>query len=305
MSAATVPEPAAIPAGAPAAMPAGIPAELTAAVAPKAGRENFPVAPRFLPPALRRDLTAIYGFARLVDDIGDEAPGSPAERERLLDLVDADLDRIAAGSLPQHPLLRQLVPTVTAHRLPLLPFRRLVEANRVDQRVTRYRTFDDLAAYCRLSANPVGHLVLGVFDAATPARLARSDDVCTALQLAEHWQDVAEDLARGRIYLPLEDLAAHGIDERDLATAPASDAVRRLMAFQVRRARRMLDEGAPLVATLAGPARVAVAAFVAGGRAALGAIAAADFDVLSATRRAGRLRLAREVVRALRTGGPR
>jgi squalene synthase HpnC len=277
-----------------------IPDALAAAVPAKAGAENFPVAPRFLPAVVRRDLTAIYAFARLVDDLGDEAAGGPAERERLLDLVDADIDALYAGRSPRLPLLRPLAVTIAAHDLPADPFRRLVAANRQDQRVSRYPTYADLAAYCELSANPVGALVLGVFDAVTPERLAQSDAVCTGLQLVEHWQDVAEDLARGRIYLPLEDLAAFGVDEADLAVAPAGDAVRRLMAFETARARRLLDAGLPLVASLRGTARLAVAAFVAGGRAALRAIEAADFDVLSATRRPAKPRAVAEAVAVLR-----
>ena len=276
-----------------------LPADLVAAVPGKAAAENFPVAPRFLPAALRRDLTALYGFARLVDDLGDEAVGGPAERERLLDLVDADLDAIYAGGQPAQPALGALVPTIRAHQLPAEPFRKLVQANRVDQRVARYPSYADLAAYCELSANPVGALVLGVFEAATPERLAWSDSVCTGLQLVEHWQDVAEDLARGRVYLPQEDLAAFGVTEADLAVPPAADRVRRLMAFEARRAAELLDAGAPLVGSLRGTARLAVAAFLAGGRAALAAIEAADYDVLSATRRPTKRRLAGELVRAL------
>jgi squalene synthase HpnC len=280
--------------------PRAIADAIAAAVPAKAGAENFPVAPRFLPAVVRRDLTAVYAFARLVDDLGDEAAGGPVERERLLDLVDADIDALYAGRSPRLPLLRPLAATIAAHDLPPDPFRRLVAANRQDQRVTRYPTYADLAAYCELSANPVGALVLGVFDAVTPERLAQSDAVCTGLQLVEHWQDVAEDLARGRIYLPLEDLAAFGVDEADLAVAPAGDSVRRLMAFETARARRLLDAGLPLVASLRGTARLAVAGFAAGGRAALRAIESADFDVLSATRRPAKPRLVTETVAVLR-----
>jgi squalene synthase HpnC len=279
--------------------PAALVGEPATAVLAKAAAENFPVALRLLPAAIRRDLMAIYGFARLVDDIGDERSGSAADRERLLDAVDADLDTIYAGGQPRHSLLAALVPTVSTHALPAEPFRRLVLANRVDQRISRYSSFTDLMSYCELSANPVGRLVLGVFDAATPQRVAWSDDICTALQLAEHWQDVAEDLDRGRIYLPQEDLAAFGVSEADLVAAPAADRVRRLLAFEVRRARALLDRGSPLVASLSGPARIAVAGYVGGGRAALDAITAADFDVLSATRKASRPAVALASVRTL------
>jgi squalene synthase HpnC len=262
------------------------------AVLAKAAHENFPVALRLLPRPLRRHLMAIYGFARLVDDLGDEAPGDRLAR---LDAIDADLDRIYRGRSPAHPLLAELAITVGAFDVPPEPLRRLVQANRQDQKVSRYRDLDELVGYCELSANPVGHLVLYVFGAATPPRLALSDSICTGLQLVEHWQDVAEDLSRDRIYLPQEDLARFGVDERDLAAPSAGEPVRRLMEFEVSRARTMLSEGAPLIATLHGWARLSVAGFLAGGRAALAAIVAAEYDVLSYSPKPKRRRLAREL----------
>jgi squalene synthase HpnC len=262
------------------------------AVLAKAAHENFPVALRLLPRSFRRHLMAIYGFARLVDDLGDEAPGDRLAR---LDAIDADLDRIYRGRSPAHPLLAELAITVGAFDVPPEPLRRLVQANRQDQKVSRYRDLDELVGYCELSANPVGHLVLYVFGAATPPRLALSDSICTGLQLVEHWQDVAEDLSRDRIYLPQEDLARFGVDERDLAAPSAGEPVRRLMEFEVSRARTMLSEGAPLIATLHGWARLPVAGFLAGGRAALAAIVAAEYDVLSYSPKPKRRRLAREL----------
>ncbi len=262
------------------------------AVLAKAAHENFPVALRLLPRAVRRHLLAVYGFARLVDDLGDEAPG---DRSAQLDRVEADVDRIYQGRDPRHPLLRELATTVRTFDVPPEPLRRLVQANRQDQTVSRYRRFEDLAGYCELSANPVGHLVLYVFRSATPERLELSDAVCTGLQLVEHWQDVAEDLARGRVYLPQEDMARFGVDEGDLAAPSAGEPVRRLIEFEVARARELFDEGAPLVATLHGWARLAVAGFLAGGRAALAAIVAAQYDVLSQSPKPTRRRLAREL----------
>ncbi|HVX43599.1 MAG TPA: squalene synthase HpnC, partial [Mycobacteriales bacterium] len=236
----------------------------------KSGLENFPVASRLLPARWRRHLLALYGFARLVDDVGDEAPG---DRMALLDAIDTDLDRVVGAGTPHLSVLRTLEPTVRECRLPLDPFHRLVEANRRDQVVHRYQTYEQLADYCTLSANPVGHLVLGIFGAADPERVALSDRVCTALQLVEHWQDVAEDIGNDRIYLPAEDLRRFGVTEDDLRADHAGRAVRRLLAFQVARAQALLSTGAPLVGMLSGPARVAVAGFVAGGQAALDAIA--------------------------------
>ncbi|HEX8930131.1 MAG TPA: squalene synthase HpnC [Actinomycetota bacterium] len=258
----------------------------------KSAHENFPVALRLLPRATRRHLMAIYGFARLVDDIGDEASG---DRLAQLDAVDAEIDRIYRGEAPGHPLLAELAGTVRVFGIPERPLRRLVQANRQDQAVRRYADLDALVGYCELSANPVGHLVLYVFEAATPERMELSDRICTGLQLVEHWQDVAEDFARDRIYLPQEDLAAFGVSERDLAAPSAGAPLRKLMEFEVSRAGGMLSAGAPLVATLHGWARLAVAGFVAGGRAALAAIVAAEYDVLSCSPKPTRRRLAREL----------
>jgi squalene synthase HpnC len=186
--------------------------------------------------------------------------------------------------------------------IPAQPFHDLIAANRQDQVVSRYPTFGDLEDYCRLSANPVGRIVLHVFGVATPEREALSDRVCTALQLAEHWQDVAEDLRAGRIYLPQEDMERFGCTEGDLAAPRATGRVRALMAFEERRARDLLDTGAPIVGTLHGAARLAVAGYVAGGRAALAVIAASGHDVLRATPRPGKARVAAEMVRAYATG---
>jgi squalene synthase HpnC len=257
----------------------------------RAAGENFSVASILLGRETRAHLQAIYGYARLVDEIGDAVPG---DRLALLAAFEADLARIFDGpGPPVDPVLRRLEPTVVSLRLPRGPFERLIAANRRDQEHLAYRTHEELLAYCDLSANPVGELVLHVFGAASPDRIALSDRVCTALQLAEHWQDVAEDYRAGRIYLPAEDLARFGVAPTALAGAVATAPLRRLLAFEVTRASRLLDEGAPLVGRLQGRARLAVAGYVGGGRAALAAIATADYDVLAGAPRAGRARRAR------------
>jgi squalene synthase HpnC len=261
----------------------------------QAATENFPVALRVLGPRTARDLMAIYGFARLVDDIGDEADG---DRLAQLDRVDAQLDELAAGREPADPLLRALAATVAARSLPLEPLRRLVAANRQDQVVSRYRTFDELLGYCRLSADPVGELVLGVFGLAPGERIALSNRICSALQITEHLQDVAEDYARGRVYLPQEDLRACGCPEADLGAASASPALRKVVSLQARRARTLFDAGAPLVSGLPVRARIAVSGFLAGGRSALRALEQGGFDVCQAAPRAGRVRLARAAAAA-------
>jgi squalene synthase HpnC len=301
------------------------------AAAAQASGENFPVALRLLPGRYRRRLEAVYGFARAVDDMGDEAP--PDERAQLLDELEADLGRLyqfqdpalreapaqaspaqaspaqdgapaagLPGDGPRIGVVRALAAVVGECGVPQQVFADLIRANRQDQVVTRYPAFSDLAGYCELSANPVGRIVLYIFGAATPERMILSDRVCTALQLAEHWQDVAEDYRAGRIYLPAEDMERFGCAETDLAAPSAGPHLRALMAFEVERAGRLLDEGAPLVGNLRGSARVAVAGYVAGGRAALAAITAAGHDVLRATHKPRRGRLAREMLRAYAAG---
>jgi squalene synthase HpnC len=265
----------------------------------KARSENFPVALWFLPKQLRADLLAIYGYARFVDDIGDETAVESNVRLAMLDLVNADVTTLFAGSDPSLPAVAALTAGVRAGRVTETPLRRLIEANRLDQRADRYETFDDLRHYCTLSADPVGRLVLDALGLATPDRIELSDKVCTALQLAEHWQDVAEDLGRGRVYLPQEDLRRFAVRDDDLRAPHASSAVKTLMAFEVARARDLLREGEPLVAMVPGRGRLAIAGFVAGGRAALHAITAADFDVLAATPKPTKQRTLREAVSVL------
>ncbi|MFD5398529.1 squalene synthase HpnC [Streptomyces sp. NPDC127097] len=285
----------------------------------QAAHENFPVAPFFLPRAWRTDLMAVYGFARLVDDIGDGdlAPGGGDavllglergqhdDRPALLDALEADLHRVFSDRAPgpRHPLLRRLGPTVRRCALTPEPFLRLIEANRQDQRVSRYGTYDDLAAYCELSANPVGRLVLGITGTASPERIRRSDAVCTALQIVEHVQDVAEDLGRDRIYLPAEDMKRFGVTEADLAAPSGGASVRALIAYEAERARDLLSEGTPLVGSVHGRLKLLLAGFVAGGRAALQAVAAADHDVLPGPPKPTKLSLLREVRATLRREG--
>ncbi|MFG2397158.1 squalene synthase HpnC [Streptomyces lydicus] len=291
----------------------------TRTVLDQAAHENFPVAPFFLPRAWRADLMAAYGFARLVDDIGDGdlAPGGGDavllgldraqydDRPALLDALEADLWRVFSDRAPgpKHPLMRRLGPTVRRCELTPEPFLGLIEANRQDQRISRYATYDDLAAYCELSANPVGRLVLGITGTSSPERIRRSDAVCTALQIVEHIQDVAEDLGRDRVYLPAEDLKRFGVTEADLAAPSGGASVRALIAFEAERARELLNEGTPLVGSVHGRLKLLLAGFVAGGRAALQAVAAAEHDVLPGPPKPTKLSLLREVAATLRREG--
>ena len=275
-------------------------------VVANASGENFPVALRVLPQRYRRHLTNLYFFARLTDDLGDEARASTDDvttlRLALLDELAADVTRIYEGGTPGSPVMRAMAETVRDCQVPARPLLDLIQANRQDQQVTRYRTFAELAQYCELSANPVGQVVLYIFGAATPERLALSDRICTALQLAEHWQDVAEDLALGRIYLPAEDLERYAVTEADLAQPSAGANVKKLMRFETDRAAGLLDEGAPLVGTLRGAARLAVAGYLAGGRAALAGIRKQKYDVLSAQSKPAKPRMAAELARAYARG---
>ncbi len=281
------------PPGAPAAgVPSHVVSELdriAAAGAHKITTENFPVAMRVLPRHVRDHLVRAYGYARFVDDVGDRAAG---DRLALLDAIDRDVQALPGGAAVLAPV-RGLMPLVRERGLALEPLRDLIEANRRDQQVSRYETFDDLLDYCRLSAAPIGRIVLtlaGVHDATA---VARSDEVCAALQILEHCQDVGEDAAAGRVYLPARDLRAAGVPDNDLRARATTPELRRVVAAQVTRSVRLLAAGGPLVRQLHGWARLAVLGYVAGGRATAAALTAAHYDVLARHVAAGKLRTAR------------
>ena len=261
----------------------------------RAGGENFPVAPRWLAVPHRAHLLAIYGFARLTDELGDAAPGN---RLAALDWLEHELDA-AYEREPEHPLMRELAATIAECNLPREPFLRLIEANRSDQHVRSYERWSDLMDYCALSANPVGELVLGVFELATTERIRQSDAVCSALQVIEHCQDIREDLARGRVYLPLEDLARHGCNLDDIEAERVSPGLRGVLSLECTRASALLDQGGPLIDSMRGWSRIAVAGYVGGGRAALSALAGADFEVLALTPRPSLRRKIGSILRAL------
>jgi squalene synthase HpnC len=258
--------------------------------------ENFPVSLRVLPVALRQDLEAVYDVVRVIDDLGDEAPG---DRLALLDSFAEDQHRAFEGGRPQWDVLRRLVPTIRRRSLSEQPLLQLIEANRVDQRICRYDSFDDLVGYCRLSAVPIGRLVLRIFGYAGPELAALSDDVCIALQILEHCQDVAEDYRRGRIYLPLQDLASFGVLPEELAGRSASPQLRALINHQVDRCEQLLDSGDRLVGRLHGWARLAIAGYAAGGRATATALRRSGGDVLSTVPKPSRARTAWYAVRIL------
>jgi squalene synthase HpnC len=256
--------------------------------------ENFPVASRLLPGRLRRDLRAVYDVARTIDSLGDEMPG---DRLALLDEFEADLRLVWTSGEPHRAILQRLVPTVRERHVSTEPFLDLIDANRLDQTRSCYPTWTDLRGYCALSADPVGRIVLEILGAAEPDRLALSAKVCTALQLLEHCQDVGEDRRRGRTYLPIADLQIYGVDFDDLDAASTGPRVRALVAHEVARAERLLGSGRPLVRSLRGAGRWAVAGYVAGGLAAADALRRAEFDVLGGAVVPARRDVARHALR--------
>ena len=273
---------------APTAASDAVMSELERIAADAAGKidgENFPVALRVLPAHVRDHLRRAYVYARFVDDVGDRAVG---DRLALLDRVDHDVQELAGGTPTLGPV-RDLAPLVAEHGLPLQPLRDLVEANRRDQLVARYATFDDLLDYCRLSAAPVGRIVLAIAGVVDGAAVAESDRVCAGLQVLEHCQDVGEDAAAGRVYLPATDLDRFGVTDADFAAARASAGLRRVLELETSRAEQLLADGRPLIRRLHGWARLAVIGYVAGGRATVAGLRRADYDVLGQQVRPSRL----------------
>ncbi len=256
-----------------------------AVVARRARTENFPVASLLFPRRLRPHLRAVYGFARLVDILGDEVEGDRLAR---LDDLEREVDACYSGDATW-PVMRVLQPTIREFALPSEPFVRLIEANRMDQRITEYETWEDLREYCRHSADPVGRLVLGLLRLDEDAELvAASDDVCTGLQLVNFLQDVPRDLELGRVYLPLEDRRRFGVAALD---SPSPELLE-LLRFEAARARGLLAGGRVLQTRIGGRVGRAVGLFARGGGAALDALESAHWDVFTQRPRPSRTRLA-------------
>jgi squalene synthase HpnC len=240
--------------------------------------ENFSVATWFLPQRLRQHFFNVYAYCRISDDLGDEVGDTAASLE-LLDQWQTELDACYRSS-PRHPVFVALVETVRQFDIPQHEFSDLLRAFRQDQTVTRFETFDDVLGYCRYSANPVGHLVLYLCGYRDAERQQLSDFTCTALQLANFWQDVSVDYAKGRVYLPLEDLRRYEVSEQDIATSHNTPSFCAMMKFEVERARDWFRQGLALVAKVDRELAVDLELFTRGGQEILNAIERQGFAVL-------------------------
>lgn len=265
--------------------------------------ENFTVASRLAPRALRQDLANVYAFARWSDDLADEAPTPEAAGAALADWR-RRLERCFEGR-PDHPVFVALGRTVARHRLPIDPFARLLDAFDEDRAfdasgtLVRYASREELVGYCSRSADPVGRIVLALGGCRDPAAVASSDRICTGLQLVNFWQDVRRDRLAGRVYFPAEDMARHGVDVSELDGSAATPAYRALVRDEVAWARSLFDGGAGLVRTAPKPLRAAIGLFLAGGRAVADCIEAAGHDTLRVRPTLGRMRKARLAARAM------
>jgi squalene synthase HpnC len=273
------------------------------AIVAKASAENFPVAVKFLPQKIRKHLLVTYAYARLIDDIGDLSSG---DRLAHLDSAEAELRAAFSGSASTK-VFADVAASAAVIGVPLQTYLALIEANRMDQSVTRYETITDLEGYCALSAQPIGRIVLAIFDVRDPRAEHYSDAICTGLQLVEHWQDVREDYAAGRVYLPQEDLRSFGVREEQLERDSATSEFRRLMAFEVTRAKHLIDRAKPLVSLMPALGRIAIAGFIGGGLAQIDAIERAKYDTLHAPVKASKASVLRHsaIVFAFHRGGAR
>lgn len=262
----------------------------SATVQERARGENFPIASLLFPRALRPHLRAVYGYCRLVDILGDEIDG---DRLAALDELEHEVGACYGGE-PTWPVLVELQPTIAEFALPPEPFMRLIEANRMDQRVTEYGSWNELRWYCVHSADPVGRLVLGLLRRAHEADLLdASDRVCTGLQLVNFLQDVPRDLELGRIYLPADERGRFGVERLDRPSPELSA----LLAFEADRASDLLASGTVLQAGLGGRIGRGVGLFARGGLAALAALERANWDIFTGRPRPSRARLAWEALR--------
>ncbi|MBT9329792.1 squalene synthase HpnC [Paracidobacterium acidisoli] len=259
--------------------------------------ENFHVASWFLPKKLRPHFHSIYAYCRISDDLGDEV-GNTQQSLALLDLWGRELDACYRGEV-RHPVFVALAETIRACDIPKEPFADLLVAFRQDQTVTRFETMDEVLGYCRYSANPVGHLVLYACGYRDAERFRLSDFTCSALQLANFWQDVRVDYAKDRIYFPLEDMRRFDVDEATLAEGRFTPQFRKLMQYEIGYAREMFERGMPLIGMVDRDLALDLDLFSRGGLEILRAIEEQDYNVLRARPSISKPRKARLLLRAL------
>jgi squalene synthase HpnC len=241
--------------------------------------ENFPVASWLAPAPMRSAIQAIYAFARGADDVADEGDAAPATRLAQLEVYAQALDAIERSDSSDEPPFTALAEAIRTHGLPLAPFRALLSAFRQDVLKTRYSTFAELSDYCTRSANPIGRLLLHLYGVDSNEERLRSDAICTGLQLANFWQDIAGDWEKGRVYLPAEDLERFGVTEQHIAHGQCDERWQRLLAFEVGRVRALLESGRPLARALPLRSSLELKGVIAGGLRILRAIDAARGDV--------------------------
>ena len=251
--------------------------------------ENFSVGSRLLPKHLRKHFYSIYAFSRGVDDLGDEADG---DKFALLNQWESELDvcyAITPSSQPKHPYFVALTETIRVFDIPAEPFKRLIEANRRDQTITKHQTYEDLLEYCTYSANPVGHLVLFLSGIRDPKLHELANKTCTGLQLANFWQDISVDIEIGRIYVPLEDIEQFGVSEQQITNRQFDNNFRNLMKFEVDRARQLFVDGYSLADHIDSTIRSDFALFSRGGLEILKAIERQNYNVLASRPRISKL----------------
>jgi squalene synthase HpnC len=241
--------------------------------------ENFPVASRLVPKSLRGAVVAIYAFARAADDIADEGSDLPATRLARLAAYGAMLDRIERGETPDAAPFNELAAAIARHELPLAPFRALLSAFAQDVTKGRYADYDEVLDYCARSANPIGRLLLHLYEVQDAPSLARADAICTGLQLTNFWQDIAVDWRKGRVYIPGEDLARFGVSEAQIAAGRCDANWSALLAFEVARTRTLLESGRPLTRALPLRLGLELKFILAGGLRILAAIDAVRGDI--------------------------
>lgn len=264
--------------------------------------ENFLVANRFTPPELRQDINNVYAFSRYGDDLGDDAPFPPNVRVKLLDEWEEDLERAEVNMWKgeaRHPILRALAVTARRHSIPPEPFHNLISAFRLDQTKTRYSDYSELREYCRLSADPVGHLYLYIYGYDDEELRLLSDCTCTALQLANHWQDVGRDLDQDRIYLPLKSMSDAGYSLEEYRGRIVNDEWRKAMQSEVERAQRLFDEGKQLFDKVDPRLAVPLRLFTLGGEEVLRKIRKQQYDTWTRRPRIGKVRQIRLIIKAL------